>query len=221
MFAPRRARCPRCALPLRLGWPQEEPCALCEAYPPEFDRAVAALDYVPPWTPLIARLKFHETPALARPLGRLLARAVRARGPCSRYTVVVPAPLSEARYRERGYNQAGLLAQEVAGALGLACEPEALRKHQHTARMMSLQSDERALQIRGAFTLSPGLAKRLHGRDVALVDDVMTTGATLNELTRTLQAAGVRSVQAWVLARTPPPRSGDAARPEDETRWAA
>jgi ComF family protein len=206
---------------MRPGWPAGEPCALCEAYPPEFDRAVAALDYIPPWTPLIARLKFHETPALARPLGRLLAQAVRARGPCSRYTVVVPAPLSAERHRERGYNQAGLLAREVARALGLACEPEALHKRQHTARMMSLQSDERALQIRGAFSLLPDQARHLKGRDVALVDDVMTTGATLNELTRTLHAAGVRSVQAWVLARTPPPRSGDAVTAADEGRWEA
>jgi ComF family protein len=213
-FARQVPRCPRCALPLPHGHPKQQVCGVCEDYPPEFDRAVAALDYTAPWTPLIAQLKFQQSPALARPLGHLLAEAVRAHGRVARRTVVLAAPLSETRLHERGYNQAALLARQLAAELQLTCLPEALVKRTHTARMMSLSSDERLVQIRGAFEVSPRFEARLAGQDVALVDDVMTTGATLNELTRTLRDAGVCSVSAWVLARTPPPKVG-AQSPAD------
>lgn len=210
-FARPVLRCPRCALPLPHSHPRQQACGVCEDYPPEFDRALTALDYTAPWTPLIAQLKFQQSPALAQPLGKLLADAVRSHGRVSRRTVVLAAPLSAARLHERGYNQAALLARQLAAELDLACLPDALIKRTHTARMMSLSSDERLVQIRGAFKVSPGFEARLAGQDVALVDDVMTTGATLNELTRTLRDAGVRSVSAWVLARTPPPRAGEPA----------
>lgn len=212
-FAAPLRRCGRCALPLPAQHPLHEPCALCADYPPEFDQAVAALDYTAPWAPLLGQLKFHQSPALAKPLGRLLAQA--AAPSCRRLPglVVVAAPLSAQRLRERGYNQAALLAQHAARALKLPCMPDALLKHTHTQRLMSLSADERMVQIRGAFSVTPKRAPLLEGRHVAVVDDVMTTGATLNELTRTLHEAGVRSVSAWVLARTPPPHQDARDQP--------
>lgn len=208
LLAPHRPRCPRCAITLPAAHPAGEPCLLCEDYPPAFDRAVAAVDYVAPWTALIGRLKFHEEAALAAALGGLLAERVaptlRRLRPAER-PLVVAAPLSTSRLRERGYNQAGLLAQHVAGSLRLTCVPHALQKTRHTDRLMGLSADERRAAIRGAYAVRADMAPKLEGRHVALVDDVMTTGATLDELTRTLEGVGVRSVSAWVLARTPAP----------------
>jgi ComF family protein len=204
-FAPQSRRCPRCALPLPGTHPAHEACALCEDHSPEFDRAVAAIDYVAPWSPLIARLKFNQASALARPLGKLLAQAVRQRGGIPRGLLVLAAPLSTSRLRERGYNQADLLAREVARELQLEFRADAIIKHRHTARMMSLSTEERAAQIQGAYEVHAQQAGSLIGQNVAVVDDVMTTGATLNEISLTLREAGARSVSAWVLARTPPP----------------
>lgn len=208
VLAPLRPRCPRCALSLPAGHPADEPCTLCEDYPPEFDRAVAALDYVAPWTTLIGRLKFDEEPALARMLGGLLAQRVapglqRLR-PAER-PLVIPAPLSAQRLQERGYNQAELLARTATQALRVPMLPDALVRVRHTERLMGLSADERRQAIRGAYAVRDRALPRLRGRHVALVDDVMTTGATLEEMTRTLQDAGVRSVSVWVVARTPAP----------------
>lgn len=217
LLAPVPSRCPRCAITLPAAYPAGEPCGLCEDYPPAFDRAVAAIDYVAPWTGLIGRLKFHEEAALAATLGGLLAERVaptlRRMRPAERPWVLA-APLSDTRLRERGYNQAALLARHVAGTLRLPFLPHALHKTRHTDRLMGLSADERRAAIRGAYAVRADVAPRLAGRHVALVDDVMTTGATLDELTRTLEAAGVRSVSAWVLARTPAPeRAPGPTRP--------
>ena len=209
MLAPHRPRCPRCAITLPAAHPAGEPCLLCEDYPPAFDRAVAAVDYVAPWTALIGRLKFHEEAALAAALGGLLAERVaptlRRLRPAER-PLVVAAPLSTSRLRERGYNQAGLLAQHVAGSLRLTCVPHALQKTRHTDRLMGLSADERRAAIRGAYAVRADMAPKLEGRHVALVDDVMTSGATLREAAATLLRAGAARVDVWVLARTPPPQ---------------
>jgi ComF family protein len=198
----RVARCLRCAIELGAN-PSASTCQLCNDQSPEFDRAITALDYAQPWSSVLARLKFHEGTALAAPLGELLAQAVKARG--ARADWVLPVPLSRQRMAERGYNQSWLLAKAVAQSLGLRARHDLVGRHWHTPRLMQLDAEQRRAQIHGAFEVSEVSAQQMVGRDLAVVDDVMTTGATLNELSATLLAAGARSVSVWVVARTPTP----------------
>lgn len=200
-------RCPRCAiaLPVRMamGGAPARQCQACDDQSPEFDRAVAALDYAVPWSPLLMRLKFQGATALARPLGDLLARAAMPRR--GRVTLVLPVPLSGERLHERGYNQSWLLASRVAQRLRLPARHDLLTRARHTARLMALSAQARAQAIHDVFDVAPQARAALRGRHVALVDDVMTTGATLNEATRALLEGGARGVSVWVVARTPPP----------------
>ena len=195
-------RCLRCALP----WPdaaQAEHCPACQARQPEFDRTITALDYLHPWSGLISRFKFQRAARLQRTFVRLMAEAVRQRP--HRVDLILPVPLSASRLAERGYNQAWLLAQGLGEALQRPSADDALLRLRDTPRLMALDSEERLRAIRGAFQVNPAWAQRLRGRHIALVDDVLTTGATLDELSRLLRRHGVAGVSAWVLARTPPP----------------
>ena len=117
--------------------------------------------------------------------------------------LVLPVPLSARRLRERGYNQAALLAARLAARLGLPCEARALVRPGDTAQQHGLPRERRAANVRGAFAVAPRAAGALHGRRVALVDDVMTTGATLAAATHALLDAGAAEVRVWVVARTP------------------
>jgi ComF family protein len=183
-------RCPRCAG----GSPRGETCGRCRASPPAYDATVAALSYEFPVDVLVHALKFRGELALA-PLfrGFLLAKIDPGSADC-----VIPVPLSRERLRERGYNQ----AVEIARALGRPLELALCSRTRDTPAQSDLPLAERQRNVRGAFAC----ARRLDGRSVAVVDDVMTTGATLGELAATLKAAGAARVENWVLARTPAPQ---------------
>jgi predicted amidophosphoribosyltransferase len=112
-------------------------------------------------------------------------------------------PLGPERLRERGYNQAWELARRVARQLRLPADPRVLARAHDAPRQMSLPPERRAMNVRGGFVVAVPSRARLRGLDVALVDDVMTTGATAREAARTLLEVGARSVQVWVAARTP------------------
>jgi ComF family protein len=183
-------RCPRCALPT----PGAAVCGRCLAEPPAYDATTAALAYDFPADMLVHALKFGGELALAPLLAGFLA------GETQRHEVdrVIPVPLSSARLRSRGYNQAVEIARHLArGRLDL----EACLRHHDTAPQMQLPWAERQRNVRGAFRCPKPLA----GATVAVVDDVMTTGATLDELARTLKRAGAARVVNWVVARTLPP----------------
>jgi ComF family protein len=120
-------------------------------------------------------------------------------------SVLVPVPLSSPRWRERGYNQSALLARHLGVRLALQVCPDALVRTQHTERLMRLDADARAAAIRKAFAVPAGMARQVRGRHVALVDDVLTTGATANAAARALWEAGAREVSVWAVARTPAP----------------
>jgi len=228
------ARCHRCAMRVSEG---VSLCQACEDLPPQFDHAVAALDYSLPWQGLITSLKFKQDTALARTLAGLMAQSVLKRwaarpqrpGPheartlakvtASRSgrlrpgapTVVMPGPLSKQLLRERGFNQAGLLAEHLGRQLALPVLQDGLVRQRHTQRLMTLDADARLMHIRGAFEVSEQSLKHVRRRHVAVVDDVLTSGATLNEIARTLWLAGAHEVSVWVVARTPLPHSHVAA----------
>ena len=188
-----------------------EACEACLAEPPPWQRAVTALDYGFPWDGLVAGLKFHGRAELAGTLAPLLVHAIhQARPTPTRHDatpLVLPVPLSPARLTERGYNQAWELARRVAAGLGLPADATLLQRPVDTAHLPGLTRAERARSLQGAFMVDPARRGQLAGRHVALVDDVLTTGATAREACRTLLRAGARSVELWMLARTPAPCS--------------
>ena len=178
-------------------------CADCLRAPPPFARAVAAVDYAFPWADVIGAFKFAGGVDRAAALADLLAAACRAAA--AGVHLVLPVPLAERRLAERGYNQAWELARRVARRLGVPGRPDVLQRWVETPHVADLPRDARATAVRGAFGVDPRHAHRLRARRVALVDDVMTTGATVAEATRALHDAGAAEVQVWVLARTPRP----------------
>ena len=205
-FANPTARCDACGL--RLGQPAPA-CGECLREPPPFERTVCAVDYQFPWDHLIRQFKFHGQVELAEPLAQRLVAAVQAQGDTS-VRWVLPVPVSHQRLTERGYDQAWELARRVAAALRLPSRPGALMRTLDTQHQTELGRAARQKNLRAAFFV-PGSLHRaaLQGSRVALVDDVMTTGATVHEAAAALHRAGVAAVQVWVLARTPAP--GDKA----------
>jgi ComF family protein len=165
--------------------------------------SVAVFDYVFPWAGLLARLKFHAAVDLAAPLARELAGAVDRAGAARSVDLVLPVPLAAARLRERGFNQAWELARRVARRHALAADARCIERVRHTPHQLALPRAERAANVRAAFVLTPRGRAKVAGRRVALVDDVMTTGATVGELARVLLLGGAAEVHCWVVARTP------------------
>jgi ComF family protein len=193
---PPSARCPRCALPTASG----ELCGRCLAHPPHYDRTLAAFNYGFPLDKLIQSFKYGHRLALAAFLGRELVKRLSEPGPELAPDLVIPLPLHPARLRERGFNQALELARPVAAALGLPLDTRTCARIRHTPAQASLSWKKREKNIRGAFACT----RDLPGRHVLLVDDVMTTGASLNECARTLKRHGAAEVTLLVVARTLP-----------------
>lgn len=189
------SRCVRCAIAVPAG---ASTCGACLREPPPFSRCVAAIDYVEPWDALIRQFKFHQRVELAPLFAGLMREAVASTEPPG---LLLPAPLSPARLRERGYNQ----SWELARRLGPEADPALLLRVRDTAHQVDLPLAQRAGNVRGAFAVEPLRRREVEGREITLVDDVLTTGATAAEMARTLLAAGAARVQLWVLARTPSP----------------
>ncbi len=196
-------RCACCGLPLGLATPR---CGDCLRDAPPFTHTVCAADYGFPWDGLISAFKFRGRPELAALLAARLTLAVQRAlqaGALPQPDVVVPVPLSPRRLAERGYDQAWELARRVAMALHLPAEARLLQRPVDTAQQSGLNRAERQRNLRTAFMADPARRALLQGRRVALVDDVMTTGATLREASAVLLRAGAAAVDLWVLARTP------------------
>jgi len=185
------AQCAQCAHPLSAAGL----CGRCLADPPRFDRVYAACRYAPPLDGLIQRAKYGGRLHLLRSLAALLAHRAPAEA-----DLIVPMPLSAARLRERGFNQALQLAQLAASSMNIKAriDTAACIKVRDTAPQSRLPWQQRRRNIRGAFvTLAD-----LRGRHVLVVDDVLTTGTTMSELAGSLKKAGAASVSGWVVART-------------------
>jgi len=188
--------CARCAIPLATPGPNCGECLAPDRY--AFDDALAVFEYRFPVDRMIQRFKYAGDLALGSWLASCLAEAAARR---TRPDVVVAAPLSGRGLRQRGFNQALLLARRVARDLDVRCEVDALRKVRETAPQHSLERRDRIRNPRGAFEC----LLTLDGERVAIVDDVITTGATVDALARALRERGAGSVSAWAVARTPDP----------------
>lgn len=198
-FAPPRPRCACCGRPTAQALPR---CGACLREAPVIDRTIALADYRPPWPTLIGGFKFRQQVELAGALAQALAQAVQSGGP-PWPALVVPVPLSAARLRERGYNQAWEIARRLARHLGLKASAGVLHRVRDTAHQVGMTRDQRAANLRDAFWVDPRSVRQLAGAHVALVDDVVTTGATANAAAQALRRAGAAAVDLWVVARTP------------------
>lgn len=184
------ACCPVCALPIY----QATLCGGCLHKPPAFDRTQALFSYAFPVDVLIQHLKYGGQIALAQDLAERLAGKLSV---LSRPDCIVPMPLHPRRLHARGFNQAALLAAHLADRLNVAHAPRACRRVRDTPPQVDLPVKARHKNIKGAFVCEADL----EGKHVALVDDVMTTGASLDELARAVRLAGASEVSVWVVAR--------------------
>lgn len=195
------AVCAVCAMPAA------EPgalCARCQADRPPFERTIAALRYGPPWQRVIHGFKRLEGAGWSRPLSDLMQAPLRAAYAEQAWPQqIVPVPLARGRLLARGHNPAWELARCLAAQLQIPTQPSAVLRCRETPSQRELSRADRLHNLRGAFVLAPGAQGWFKGARVAVVDDVMTTGATVTELALTLRRAGVQSVHVWVLARTP------------------
>jgi ComF family protein len=164
---------------------------------PRYDYALAACEYVFPIDRLIRRFKFDHYLAAAPLLAELLAETIERHG--ERPDLIVPVPLARARLRARGFNQALELARLLGQRFSLPLAADACSRPRHGDAQSNLPIEERVSNVRGAFVC----VQDLRGVSVAVVDDVLTTGATLNELAEVLRRAGAARVVGWVAARTP------------------
>ncbi|UVW30346.1 ComF family protein [Massilia sp. H6] len=196
------ARCPCCANPVGTR-DTGRYCGACLAAPPAFDATLAVCDYTAPADRLVLQLKFGARLALAPWMARRLHDAALACDGLVLPEVLCPVPLGPRRLAERGYNQALEVARPLARTLGIALAPQLLQRQVETAAQSGLAPGQRRSNVRGAFALAEGEAS-LRGRHVGVVDDVMSSGHTLDELARVLKAAGAARVTNLVFARTPP-----------------
>jgi ComF family protein len=183
--------CPRCAL----AGPGNVECGACIADPPHYDASYAAFAYTYPVDALIQALKYGGQLALAR----LFAQALHQRiGGAASVDLIVPLPLHPQRLSERGFNQAAEIAKVLSRLCGIAMNARLARRVRNTTAQTELPWRERATNMRRAFACDEDLA----GLNIAVVDDVMTTGTTLDEFARTLKHSGAARVENWVVART-------------------
>jgi len=195
-FAQPQPRCVTCAMPVPTGLRQ---CGRCVASPPPLDACYAAVSYAYPWSMLIGDYKFNGQAGWARAFARLMRSAPRIEPTLEQADIVVPMPLSRERLAERGFNQSLVLARRLAG-------PHArgglLLRVRHTRPQAALDRRERLFNVKGAFMLDPLRADEVRGKQVVLVDDVMTSGASLFAAAEAVRAAKPARVTGLVLART-------------------
>jgi ComF family protein len=166
-------------------------------------RTWVAVDYEPPWSGLIRRFKTPDGALLAPVLAGLMLDSLPDREATSRPSRLVPVPLAPRRLAEHGHNPAWELARRLGQRLQIDARADWAERCRETPYQRGLDRAARQHNLDGAFIVTPAGQQALRGQCVAIVDDVMTTGATVAELARTLRRAGVAEVQVWVLARTP------------------
>ena len=199
-FARETARCERCAIRLpgaNSGTPPV--CGRCLAEMPHFDTTMTLADYVSPIDGMVMALKFTARLDLAQFFGQLLASRLSALSLPSKDSIVMPVPLAFERTQQRGFNQSHHIARALAAAAKLRLVDDRLLRVRHTVPQQTLELNERRRNVRGAFAVEGSVSVQ----HVFVVDDVMTTGSTLNEVARVLKQAGASQIHNLIVARTP------------------
>ncbi len=192
--------CSRCALPLAMAGME---CGQCNRRPPAFERVLAPWHFTFPVDTLISRFKHNRQWPLGRLMAEIAGHALShhyAEG-LPRPDVLLAVPLTRRRLRERGFNQAAMLARWWSRQLAVPFFEHLLVRTRHTTAQQHLSAKARWRNLRQAFAVCGGL----HGQHVALVDDVLTTGATAQAVAQVLRKAGAARVDVYCLARTPKP----------------
>ncbi len=169
-------------------------CGRCLQRPPQFDQVIAPYHYVQPMAHLITALKFGKQYKNSRLLAMLLAPYVC--NIASPPECLVPVPLHPARLRERGFNQSLEIARDLSSLIGIPLNTGLCRRQKNTQQQSSLSASDRRKNLRQAFTVKPSALQH-----IVLIDDVMTTGSTVNELASAVKQSGVKRVDVWVCAR--------------------
>ena len=201
-FAQPQPRCLTCALAVPAGVAL---CGRCLRHPPALDRCFAAVGYGYPWAGLVTQFKFHGQPAWGGTLAMLMRSAPWVEPALDDADVVLPMPLSRERLVERGFNQALVLARALAPGKVRA---DLLLRLRHTPAQAELGRAARLRNVQGAFAVEPLRVAQVQGRRVVVVDDVMTSGASLFSAALTLRQAGAAHITGLVLARTEDPDGG-------------
>ncbi len=198
--------CVRCGRPFVDGAGEDHLCGACILRAPYFHKARAWACYPReesedhPLREVLQRFKYGRKVSLGKPLGRLMARGCFDSWRAVSFDTIIPVPLHRKRLRWRGFNQAVLLARQVGRLWQVPVDPMILLRLKETPPQTQLSEEERRKNVRGVFSLNP--EKALKGKVLLLVDDVYTTGATVNECSRILMRAGAREVHVLTLART-------------------
>ncbi len=195
-FAQPQLRCQTCALPVPAGISR---CGACLKSPPPLDACLAAVGYTYPWSELIAHYKFGDMPGWSATLAGLLRSMPWVEPALEAADLLLPVPLSRQRLQQRGYNQALELARQLAPA---KTAPGLLLRIRDTPPQSSLQRAERLRNVQGAFAVEPLRQTEVRGKRVVLIDDVMTSGASLFAAAQALRDAGAAHITGLVLART-------------------
>lgn len=191
------------ARPARHGADAIRICGACLVKPPPLTHCLAALDYAYPWQTVIGDFKFRGDTGLARSLAALLLELPQVREQLEQCDLLLPMPLSPQRLRERGFHQTLVLARALAAQAPGKLRHQAVQRA-HTAQAQhDLSRALRLRQLRTVFSVPPAQLAHVRDRKVLLIDDVMTTGASLHALATCLRRAGAAQVSALVLARTP------------------
>ena len=199
-FAQPIRRCTGCALTLKAGISDDiKRCGACIVKPPPLDECLAAVSYEYPWNNCIASYKFGNNPAWARAFSLLLNSTSSIEQAVDRADLLIPVPLSRARLQHRGYNQALELCKHLSRA---NTDAHLLLRIKDTLTQSTLSRSERLKNVKAAFAVEPLRAQELQGKRIVLVDDVMTSGATLFAAAASLRQAGAAHITAIVFART-------------------
>lgn len=196
--------CAVCGRPFPDASGEDHACGVCLTRAPQFDRARAWACYPReeaeehPLRQVVHKFKYGRKVALGKPLGRLLAFGCRDFLSACNFNLIVPVPLHPRRLRWRGFNQSVLLARQISRAYGVVMDPLVLVRIKETQPQTQLSEEERRRNVRGAFALNP--AHPIDGKSVLLIDDVYTSGATVNECSRALLRGGAEKVTVLTLA---------------------
>lgn len=193
-FAQPRRRCPTCALPC-----EQVICPTCPHTPAALDHCLCAVDYGYPWADCVARFKFQANPSLGRALAHLMRHAPWVEPALEQADSLIPMPLSIQRLSERGFNQAQELARHLDER---KADPYTLLRIELGRHQVGQSRTERLTNVLGSFWVAPDRMIQVRDKRVVLVDDVMTTGATMFEAARALRRAGAAHITGLVFART-------------------
>jgi ComF family protein len=187
--------CPRCAMPLRGETSRE--CGACQQNPPDYDRTIALFSYQDPIIKMVSQFKFHEKLLYGRLFSQLLIKKIRQQQ-LELPELLIPIPLHSSRLRERGYNQALELAKPLAKFFHLKLNYRDLVRTRVTQQQSTIKKNDRASNVKNAFAVR----QKISAKHVGLIDDVMTTGHTVNECANVLKKQGVEKVTVFAVART-------------------